>query len=72
MVARDPNDQKAFPLLYRIWREWGHDFVGLIWLNLAFITIFSAVNGLYAPIIRYIVDQASAGVTDTYWILVWR
>ena len=49
--ARDLNDQKAFQLLHRIWREWGRGFVGLIWLNLGFITIFSAVNGLYAPII---------------------
>ena len=70
MDARDPNDQKAFHLLRRIWREWGKGFVGLIWLNLGFIAIFSGVNGLYAPIIKYIVDQATAGVTDNYWILV--
>ena len=68
--ARDPNDQKAFHLLHRIWREWGKGFVGLIWLNLGFIAIFSGVNGLYAPIINYIVDQTTAGVTDNYWILV--
>lgn len=39
-------------------------------MNLGFIAIFSGVNGLYAPIIKYIVDQATAGVTDNYWILV--
>ena len=70
MDARDPNDQKAFHLLHGIWREWGKGFVGLIWLNLGFIAIFSGVNGLYAPIIKYIVDQATAGATDNYWILV--
>ena len=70
MDARDPNDQKAFQLLHRNWREWGRGFAGLIWLNLAIITFFSDCNGLYAPILLYIVAQASAGVTDNYWILM--
>ena len=70
MEVRNTTDHKASALFHRIWLKWGHRHGGLIALNFAFITVYSAVNGLYAPIIKYIVDQASVGVTDNYWILV--
>jgi len=70
LEVRNTTDHKASALFHRIWLKWGHRHGGLIALNFAFITVYSAVNGLYAPIIKYIVDQASVGVTDNYWILV--
>jgi hypothetical protein len=44
--------------------------IKLIVLNFFFIIIFSAVNDLYAPVIKYIVDGAAAGRTDMGWLLL--
>ena len=64
------HDDRAIPLLRRIWQRWARAHIGLIGLNLTFIAVFSAVNGLYAPIIKIIVDQASTGKTGNSWILL--
>lgn len=70
MTAAKGQEQRAVTLLVRIWDRWARKHLGLILLNFACIALFSAVNGLYAPIIKYIVDGASAGRTDMEWVLV--
>jgi len=64
------QDHRAVDLFKEIWHRWLGKHLGLICINFLFIFIFSAVNGLYAPVIKYIVDGASAGRTDMDWVLL--
>jgi subfamily B ATP-binding cassette protein MsbA len=68
--AVSDQEQSSGTLLMRLWRRWLRQHLGLILLNFLFIAVFSAVNGLYAPIIKYIVDGAAAGRTGMDWILL--
>jgi ATP-binding cassette, subfamily B, bacterial MsbA len=70
VAADSPQDQRAAALFGRIWNRWMAGRIKIILLNFLFIGIFSAVNGLYAPVIKYIVDGASAGRTDMEWLLI--
>ena len=49
---------------------WGRQHLPIILLNFFFIAVFSGVNGLYAPVIKYIVDGAAAGRGGMEWILL--
>jgi hypothetical protein len=57
-------DQSAVALFHWIENRWMAARIKLIVLNFFLIIIFSAVNGLYAPVIKYIVGGAAAGRTD--------
>lgn len=70
VTTASAKDQRAANLFVRIWRRWGRRHLRMLLLNFLFIAIFSAVNGLYAPLIKYIVDGAAAGRTNMEWILL--
>ncbi len=70
MAVTETRDLSARLIFGRLWRQWGRHHGWLVFLNLVFIAIFSAVNGLYAPIIKFLVDGATAGRTDMGWILL--
>ncbi len=64
------RDARAVTLLLRIWRLWCVPRLHLIAFNFLLIVLFSAVNGLYAPIIKHIVDSVHSGSNQGNWILL--
>ena len=71
MAAPDQQDARAVELFSRLWRTWCRPQLHLILLNFLFIFIFSAVNGLYAPIIKYLVDSVGTEQAgNANWILL--
>ncbi|MEL6978386.1 MAG: ATP-binding cassette domain-containing protein [Pseudomonadota bacterium] len=54
----------------RLWRDWCRPHLFLILVNFGLILIFASVNGLYAPLIKYIVDGVQSGSDGLEWILI--
>ncbi len=63
------EDLPATTILRRLWRDWCRPYMRLILLNFLFILIFAGVNGLYAPLIKMIVDSVGKDTSAVVWIL---
>lgn len=54
----------------RLWQDCYKPHTRLILLSLMFTAFFAGVNGLYAPIIKFIVDGLQDGNTDLSWLFI--
>lgn len=68
-MTPQPLNKRSLSLLARLWRDWCRPHLRLILLNFGLILIFAGVNGLYAPLIKHIVDSVQDGPEALTWFL---
>ena len=58
------SEQRTFPLLGRLWRDWMWPHRGMLLLNLLFVFAFAGANSLYPEVIRRSVNALQSGDVD--------